>query len=160
LPYARAVILESMRLYPPAWAIGREALDDLTVAGYRIPKGSQLWMLQWVNHRDPRYFPEPLVFRPDRWLDGLERSLPRFAYYPFGGGPRICIGNHFAMMEAILAVVTLVRRFHIRLVNPDAPMKLLASITLRPQHPIPVVYEDIQAKNSLKHPSNHSTGNP
>lgn len=160
LPYARAVILESMRLYPPAWAIGREALEDLTVAGYHIPKGAQLWMMQWVNHRDPRYFPEPLRFFPERWLEGLERSLPKFAYYPFGGGHRICIGNHFAMMEAILTLVTLVRRVRIRLVNPDEPLQLLASITLRPKHPIPVVYEDMHGKNSFRDISNLTTGNP
>lgn len=160
LPYARAVILEAMRLYPPAWAIGREALEDLTVAGYHIPKGSQLWMMQWVNHRDPRYFPEPTRFNPDRWLAGLERSLPKFAYYPFGGGHRICIGNHFAMMEAILTLVTLVRRVRIRLVNPDEPIQLLASITLRPKRPIPVVYEDMHGKNSSHDPSTLTTGNP
>ncbi len=160
LPYARAVILESMRLYPPAWAIGREALEDLTVAGYPIPKGSQLWMMQWVNHRDPRYFPEPLRFFPERWLGGLERTLPKFAYYPFGGGHRICIGNHFAMMEAILAMVTMMRRVRIRLVNPDEPIQLLASITLRPKRPIPVVYEDVHEKNSSYDPSHLTTGNP
>ena len=143
LPYARAVILESMRLYPPAWAIGREALEDITVAGYHVPKGSQLWMMQWINHRDPRYFPEPLRFTPDRWLGGLERSLPKFAYYPFGGGHRICIGNQFAMMEAVLALVTLMRRVRIRLVNPDEPIQLLASITLRPKGAINVIYEDM-----------------
>lgn len=159
LPYARAVILEAMRLYPPAWAIGREALEDVTVAGYHVPKGGQLWMSQWVNHRDPRYFPDPERFRPERWLDNLERTLPRFAYYPFGGGHRICIGNHFAMMEAILALVTLMGRHRIRLVNPDAPIKLFASITLRPKYPIPVVYEDARRKNSL-HDLPKPTGSP
>ncbi|HRI70279.1 MAG TPA: cytochrome P450 [Polyangium sp.] len=146
LPYARAVLLESMRLYPPAWAIGREALEDLSIAGYALPKGSQLWLLQWVNHRDARYFPEPLEFRPDRWLDGLERTLPRFAYYPFGGGARICIGNTFAMMEGILALVTLLRHFRIRLVNSDKPIRTLASITLRPKDPIPVIYEQLDPR--------------
>jgi cytochrome P450 len=143
LPYARAVILETMRLYPPAWAIGREAIEDFTLSGYRIPKGAQLWMSQWVNHRDPRYFPEPQAFRPERWLGGLERSLPRFAYYPFGGGTRICIGNHFAMMEAVLTLVTLLRRFRIRLVNPEAPIDVLATITLRPKKRFSVVYEEL-----------------
>ena len=146
LPYTRAVLLESMRLYPPAWAIGREALEDLSVAGHVLPKGSQLWMVQWVNHRDPRYFPEPSKFRPERWLDGLERTLPRFAYYPFGGGHRICIGNSFAMMEGILALVTLMRHFRIKLVHPDKPIRHLASITLRPKAPIPVVYEPLDPR--------------
>lgn len=150
LPYTRAVVLESLRLYPPAWAIGRETREELSVSGHRIPQGAQLWMLQWVNHRDPRYFPDPLEFRPERWLDGLERSLPRFAYYPFGGGPRICIGNHFAMLEAVLALATFVRKMRVHLVNPDARMQLLASITLRPKHPIPVVYESLEPRT--KHP--------
>lgn len=141
LPFVRATVLEAMRLYPPAWAIGREALEDLRVGDYLLPKGSQLWFLQWVNHRDPRYFPEPLQFRPERWLDGLERSLPRFAYYPFGGGHRICIGNHFAMMEAILALVTLLRHVRVRLVDASAPIEPLATITLRPKKPIHVIYE-------------------
>ncbi len=141
LPYARAVILEAMRIYPPAWAIGREATEELNVAGFRIPKGGQLWMAQWVNHRDERFFPEPERFRPERWLENQERTLPKFAYYPFGGGHRICIGNHFAMVEAILALVTMVRRHRVRLVDNHSPIELFPSITLRPKHPIPVVYE-------------------
>jgi len=160
LPYARAVILESMRLYPPAWAIGREALEDLTVAGLHIPKGSQLWMLQWINHRDPRYFPDPLQFKPERWLDGLERTLPRFAYYPFGGGHRICIGNHFAMMEAILALLTITQHVRVRLVEPRAPIEVLAGITLRPKHPLPVVYESVENKRTQRDLPDNVTGNP
>lgn len=160
LPYARAVILETMRLYPPAWAIGREALEDLTVAGVHIPKGGQLWMLQWINHRDPRYFPEPLQFKPERWLEGLERTLPRFAYYPFGGGPRICIGNHFAMMEAILTLITLLQRMRIRLVDKNAPLEVSPGITLRPKHPIPVVYEHLENKRTLRNSPNNAIGNP
>lgn len=146
LPYTRAVVLETMRLYPPAWAIGRETLEELHLGEYVLPKGSQLWFLQWVNHRDPTFFPEPLRFRPERWLDGLERTLPRFAYYPFGGGPRICIGIHFAMMEAILTLATFLRRFRIRLVDPAAPIEPLASITLRPKKPIHVLYEPLEPK--------------
>ncbi len=144
LPYTRAVVLETMRLYPPAWAIGRETLEELHLGEYVLPKGSQLWFLQWINHRDPKFFPEPLQFRPERWLDGLERTLPRFAYYPFGGGHRVCIGNHFAMMEAILAIATLLRRFRIRLVNPTAPLVPMAGITLRPKKPIHVIYEPLE----------------
>lgn len=160
LPFARAVILEAMRLYPPAWAIGREALEDMTVAGMRIPKGGQLWMLQWINHRDPRYFPEPLRFKPERWLDGLERTLPRFAYYPFGGGHRICIGNHFAMMEAILAMITLLQHVRVHLVQKHAPLEVLAGITLRPKHPIPVVYESVNNKRTQRNLPDNAIGNP
>jgi len=140
LPFTRAVALESLRVYPPAWAIGREALEDTTLAGYDIPKGTQLWMAQWVNHHDPRYFPDPERFHPARWLGGLERSLPRFAYYPFGGGPRICIGNQFAMMEIVLVLATLLRKARIRLAD-DRPLLLDPVITLRPRGPVIAVYE-------------------
>lgn len=160
LPYARAVILESMRLYPPAWAIGREALEDLTIAGVRIPKGGQLWMLQWINHRDHRYFPDPLQFKPERWLDGLERTLPRFAYYPFGGGHRICIGNHFAMIEALLALITLLQHVRVHLVDKHAPLEVSPGITLRPNHPIPVVYERLDNQRTQRNLPDNAIGNP
>ncbi|UQA56678.1 cytochrome P450 [Polyangium aurulentum] len=135
LRFTHAVVLEVMRLYPPVWGIGREALEDVTIGGYHIPRGSQLWLMQWVNHRDPRYFPEPDRFSPERWLDGLERRLPRFAYYPFGGGPRICIGNAFATMEAVLVLATIVRRRSIR-VRDDRPLALAPTVTLRPRGPV------------------------
>jgi cytochrome P450 len=140
LPFTRAVVLETMRIYPPAWAIGREAVEDFSLRGYFIPKGEQIWLAQWVNHRDVRYFPEPERFLPERWLGGLERSLPRFAYYPFGGGPRVCIGNVFATMEAVLVLATLVRHLHVRF-EDDRPLALAPMITLRPRHPILVRYE-------------------
>lgn len=137
LGFTRAVVLEAMRIHPPAWAIGREALEDVVVGEHLIRKGEQVWMAQWVNHRDERFFPEPERFAPERWLGGLERSLPRFAYYPFGGGPRICIGNAFAMMEAVLVLATLLHRLDIECLD-DAPIELSPVVTLRPKHPIPV----------------------
>lgn len=140
LPYARAVVLETLRLYPPAYAIGREAIEDLTLCGYRIPRGTQIWMAQYVNHRDARYFPEPERFLPDRWLGGLERALPRFAYYPFGGGPRICIGNQFSLLEATVVLATILRRFRVRLLD-RFPLALDPLITLRPRGPVVVAYE-------------------
>src|SRR5262249_35485611 len=97
LTFAEWVIKESMRLYPPAWTIGREALEDCEVGGYQIRKGTQLLMSQWVVHRDPRYWNEPERFNPDRWGEEATNNLPRCAYFPFGDGPRICIGNSFAM---------------------------------------------------------------
>lgn len=138
LRYAEAVVRESMRLYPPAWAIGREAIAPLTIGGYRIPKGTQLWASQWVVHRDPRWFPEPQKFRPERWENDFAKTLPRQAYFPFGGGPRICIGNAFAMMEAVLVLVTIARRFRL---TPErtGPLSLLPSVTLRPKHGLPMV---------------------
>lgn len=130
LRYTEAVVLESMRCYPPAWAIGREAVRDTELGGYPIPRGTQLWISPWVLHHDPQTFPEPERFLPERWLDGLQRRLPRYAYAPFGGGPRLCIGNAFAMTEAILLVATIARRFFLRVVDKP-PLRLLPSVTLR-----------------------------
>ena len=89
-----------MRLYPPADFLGREAIVDCEVGGMRVPKGMNLFMSQWVMHRDERYFRDPLAFVPDRWTPEFEKSLPRFVYFPFGAGPRYCIGQTFATTEA------------------------------------------------------------
>src|SRR5688500_14020490 len=96
LAYTRNVVTESMRLYPPADFLGREATADCEVAGIAVKKGTNLFMSQWVMHRDARFFPEPLKFDPTRWTPEFERSLPRYAYFPFGAGPRYCIGQTFA----------------------------------------------------------------
>jgi cytochrome P450 len=133
LRYAEAVISESMRLYPPAWTMGRKALRDTTVGGYPVRRGTTLLMSQWVIHRDPRFFEEPDRFQPERWVDGtLARKLPRFAYFPFGGGQRICIGNTFAMLEAVLLLASIAQRYRLTLVDPDQPVTPLPVITLRP----------------------------
>jgi cytochrome P450 len=138
LRYAEGVVRESMRLYPPAWAIGREAIAPCEIGGYAVAPGTQLWAAQWVVHRDARWFPEPLAFRPERWAGDLAKKLPRHAYFPFGGGPRICIGNAFAMMEAVLILVTIARRF--RLAPADRrPLELTPSVTLRPARGLPMV---------------------
>ena len=132
LPYTDAVIKESLRLYPPAWAVGREALSDCEVGGYQLPAKSQLFISQWVTHRDHRYFEEPERFIPERWLDGLEKRLPRYAYFPFGGGPRLCIGNSFAKMEAVLLLSTIARKFKLLPAGKKPPVPD-PSITLRPK---------------------------
>lgn len=137
LAYSEMVIKESMRLYPPVYAVTRQALSDFEVGGYRVAAGTQVAMSQWVVHRDPRWFPEPDRFLPERWADGLERRLPRFAYFPFGGGPRVCIGTAFAMMEAVLLLATIAQRFHIQ-VLPDPPVLVWPSFTLRPKNGIHV----------------------
>src|SRR5215203_4592458 len=124
--------MEAMRLFPPAWAIGREAAQDCEIGGYPVETGTTIIMSPWVIHRDERYFQEPAEFRPDRWSNDLARRLPRFAYFPFCGGPRICIGHRFAMMEAVLILVTMVHRFRLGWVN-DQPVVPLPSITLRPK---------------------------
>ena len=93
LPYARMVLAESMRLYPPAWAVGRRALEDVEIGGYTIPKGTVVLFSQYLLHRDARFFPDPDRFDPDRWLPDRQKGRPKFAYFPFGGGTRVCIGE-------------------------------------------------------------------
>jgi cytochrome P450 len=132
LRYTEQVLLESMRLYPPAYGIGREAVSDCEIGGYHVPAGTTIFMSAWVLHRDRRWFDDPLTFRPERWQDGLADRLPRHAYMPFGGGPRICIGNSFAIMEAILILATIARRFQFKPANSNAVVPF-PTITLRPR---------------------------
>jgi cytochrome P450 len=132
LRFTEQVVTESMRLYPPAWGFGREAIADCEIGGYAIPAGTTIIISPWVSHRDPRYFDNPTEFRPERWSGDLARRLPRFAYMPFGGGPRICIGNRFAMMEAVLILATVAQRFKLEW-QSDRSVVPLPSITLRPQ---------------------------
>jgi cytochrome P450 len=126
------VVMESMRLYPPAYGIGREAARQTEVAGQPVPAGGIVIMPTWVVHRDVRWFNEPEAFRPERWADDLIRRLPRFAYFPFGGGPRQCIGNTFATMEATLILAAVAQRFHLALV-PGQRVTPTPYITLRPE---------------------------
>lgn len=138
LPFAEAVILESMRLYPPAYIIGRENLHACEVAGFHAPPGTTMLMSQWVVQRDPRFYEHPEQFLPERWLSGLAQRLPKYAYFPFGGGPRLCIGNTFAMMETVLVLATLARHYCFTLV-PDHVVEPLPTFTLRPRNGIPAV---------------------
>jgi len=140
LPYTDAVIKESMRLYPPAWSLARTVMSDIDLAGYTVPKGANIVMSQWIMHRDPRYFSEPEKFMPERWLGDKLRKLPRFAYFPFGGGPRQCIGAAFAQMEAAILVASIARRFGLRSV-PGHPVIPVPSFTLRPKHGIRMTVE-------------------
>src|SRR6185295_11411895 len=131
LGYSRKVVLETLRLYPPNRSVGREALKDSEIGGYYVPTGAQIVMSQWVVHRDARYFENPAGFAPERWTSEFIRSLPRFAFFPFGGGPRICIGQEFAIMEAALAVTALVQRFRLELVSGQE-ISPRPSVLLRP----------------------------
>jgi cytochrome P450 len=140
LKYTELVLTESMRLYPPAWGTARIAIDEHELGGYKVPKGTGVSLSQYVMHRDPRWFEAPEEFRPERWEDGLAKRLPRFAYFPFGGGPRQCIGNIFALMEATLVLATIAQRYRFRLVQ-GYPVVPLPSITLRPRHGIRAVLE-------------------
>lgn len=129
------VILEALRLYPPVATLGREALEDDEIAGYRIPRGAIVVMSQWVVHRDPRHYPDPERFHPARWTPEFRRQLPRLAYFPFGGGQRVCIGEAFALLEARLALAVLLAARRVQPTTPD-PLQVYAAITLRPKHPV------------------------
>lgn len=133
LRYTEMVLAESMRLYPPAWAIGRLALDDYEIGGYRLPAGSLVLLSQHVMHRDARYFTEPERFDPLRWQPEAREARPQYSYFPFGGGPRRCIGEGFAWMEGILLIAALAQHWRLRLV-PGHPVKTHPVITLRPRH--------------------------
>jgi len=142
LRFADAIVKETMRLYPPAWSVAREAARDVEIAGYRIPAGSNVVMSQWIMHRDARFFPQPLKFDPARWLNGAAQRLPRFAYFPFGGGPRLCIGASFAMMEATLVLAAIAQKFRFRLV-PGHPVQPVPSITLRPKYGVKMILHKV-----------------
>ncbi len=137
LPYLERVIKESIRLYPPVWALVRNPAKECEIGGYRIPTGTTILMSQWVMHRDPRYYDEPERFNPDRWLDARSREAPKFAYFPFGGGPRTCIGASFATTEAALVLATIAQKYQVRVV-PDWPIETIPTITLRPRYGIKV----------------------
>ena len=132
LTFTEAVVLESMRLYPPAWGIARESVTPVEIAGYAFPKGATFVMSTWTVHRDARHFDDPAAFKPERWQGDLQKRLPRFAYFPFGGGPRVCIGNRFAMMEAKLVLASAVQRFRFD-PTPETEVRLFPSVTLRPR---------------------------
>jgi cytochrome P450 len=135
LRYTETVVTESMRLYPPVYAFGREVAEECVIGGYRLPVGLTVVMSQWVMHRDGRYFDNPDKFVPERWADGLAKRLPKFAYLPFGGGTRICIGNSFAMMEAVLVLATVAQKYRFTLA-PGHPVEAHPTVTLRPRHGI------------------------
>ncbi len=138
LPYTEKVFRETMRLYPPAWALGRVAIRDCEIGGRRIPKGSIVLMSQYVTHRDARYFPEPERFLPERWTEEAREALPPFAYFPFGGGARRCIGEQFAWMEGILVVAAIARRWRLRLA-PNQQVEIQPVLTLRPKGEINMI---------------------
>ncbi len=140
LKYTEMIAKESMRLYPPAYGVGREAIQEFELGAYRVPAKSQLFMFQWVTQRDPRFFTEPERFYPDRWTEDFNNTLPKYAYFPFGGGPRACIGNYFAMMEIVLLLATIGQRFRFSLV-PEHPVTLMPAMSLRPKDGIRVSVE-------------------
>jgi cytochrome P450 len=134
LRYTEMALKESMRLYPAVWGIGRRAIADCDIGGYRVAAGTNIFIFQYLTQRDPRFFSNPEVFDPERWREDPIRAgkIPRFAYFPFGGGPRVCVGASFAMLEATLLLAMIERRFRLRLV-PSRSVEPVASVTLRPK---------------------------
>jgi len=138
LTYTRSVLAESMRLYPPAWILERFALQEFEAGGYTIRRGSIVLASQYLVHRDPRWWPEPERFDPDRWLSPeQQQARPKFAYFPFGGGTRICVGEHFAWMEGTLVLATLAQRWRLRFEGEADPVPE-PLVTLRPKGGLPV----------------------
>lgn len=133
LPYTQAVFEEALRLYPPAWIITRKALGDDEICGYRVPAGALVVTSPYVTHRLPQYWDAPEVFRPERFLPEAAARRQRFAFYPFGGGPRLCIGNGFAMVEAGLIIASVAQRYRPRPVSGH-PVVVEPGVTLRPKH--------------------------
>ncbi|MEP7356477.1 MAG: cytochrome P450 [Anaerolineales bacterium] len=140
LEYADMIIKEAMRLYPPIPSIARQATEDLELGGYPVKKGMIISISPHVIHRDPRWYAEPEAFRPERFSKENEQSLPKYAYLPFSYGPRVCIGNTFASMEAVLVLATMAQRYRLRLVN-DGPVTAQAALTLRPSENLMMTVE-------------------
>ena len=140
LTFTDQVLTESMRLYPPVWSTGRMTFQPIELGGYRIPAGAGLVSPPFIVQRDVRWFDDPLEFRPDRWTPEFRENLPRFAYFPFGGGPRLCIGAGFAWMEAKLVLATLGQRWSMRH-DPQHKIELLPLVSLRPKGGMPMYLE-------------------
>jgi len=133
LRYTEMVFAEAMRMYPPAWTMGRRVLADYQIGQYVVPAGSIVLMSPWVMHHDPRFFPDPFKFDPERWTAEAREARPKFSYFPFGGGPRVCIGEQFAWMEGALLIATIGQRWKMRLA-PGQRVEPKAMITLRPKY--------------------------
>jgi len=140
LPLTSAVIDEAMRLYPPGWAFDRQAVDEDAIAGFRVPAGALVVVSPWVVHRDPRVWERPEEFDPTRFAPEQAAGRLRFAYFPFGGGPRICIGEELALVEARLILATTLRRFRLRRA-PGWKIAADPSVTLRPRHGVRVLLD-------------------
>jgi len=139
LPYTTAVFSESMRLFPPVWVVGRRALEDVTIGDYEVPRRTIVITSQYIVHRDERFWPHALEFRPERWLDEqAQAARPKFAYFPFGGGGRICIGDAFAWAEGVLILAVMARRWRFEAV-PGHVIEVNPTVTLRPKHGLKMV---------------------
>lgn len=149
MPFLDAVVRETLRLYPPAWVFGREIITGFSLGGYELQPGMELAASPFALHRDARFFREPERFMPERWLDDGRAAPPRYAYIPFGAGPRSCIGNHFAKMEAALVLASLLQQVRLQVV-PGYQLSLNPVITLRPRRGLPVIVRRVQSRRSLR----------
>jgi cytochrome P450 len=156
LKYTEGVLAEGMRLYPPAWVIGRRVKTEYAIADYKVAPRAILMMSPWVVQRDPRWFPEPDQFKPERWASPDDR--PKFSYFPFGGGTRVCIGERFAWMEGVLLLAAIAQKWRFKLV-PGHPVATAALITLRAKHGMKMVAErrpdDLPASSTSSSTQSH-----
>jgi cytochrome P450 len=142
LPFTTAVLSEAMRLYPPVWVVGRRAIEDVTIGEYRVPRRTIVIMSQYLIHHDPRWWPDAMEFRPERWLDeSAQAARPKFAYFPFGGGARVCIGDVFAWTEGAVLLAVMARRWKFEPV-PGHPVELNPTVTLRPKFGLRMIVRD------------------
>jgi len=143
LPYTTAVFSEAMRLFPPAWVLGRRALEDVMIGEYEVPQKTIVIMSQYIIHRDERFWPNSMEFQPERWLDeAAQEARPKFAYFPFGGGGRGCIGEGFAWAEGVILLAVMARRWRFEAV-PGQKMEMNPTVTLRPKHGLKVVVREV-----------------
>jgi cytochrome P450 len=162
LRYTEMVFAEAMRLYPPAWTVGRRALEDYQIDKYVIPSGSIILMSQYVMHHDSRFYPDPSKFDPERWAPEPRAARPKFSYFPFGGGSRVCIGEQFAWMEGVLLIATIAQQWKMRLAEGQR-VELKPMITLRPRYGMRMKLERRAEQVSQSHtilPSRESIEQP
>ena len=150
LPFTTMVLHESMRFFPPAWLFGRSPIEDDEVDGYRIPAGSLVFLSPYVTHRHPDLWSDPERFSPERFAPDKMAALDRFAYFPFGGGPRLCIGSPFALLEMPIVLASVVQRFRLRLA-PGAVVEEEPLVTLRPRHGMPMILEPRHPPGTVGH---------
>ena len=142
LPYTTAVFSEAMRIFPPVWVVGRRALEDVTIGDYEVPKRTIVIMSQYIIHRDERHWPDAMKFRPERWLDEPAKATrPKFAYFPFGGGARVCIGDGFAWTEGVLILSVMARRWRFE-AAADSKVEINPTVTLRPKNGLKMIVRD------------------
>lgn len=142
LPYTEAVVKETLRLYPPAWLFTTRAVQDVELAGHRVPAGQNVWTSQWAVHRDPRWFDAPAEFRPERFLG--PPAHPTYAWFPFGGGPHVCLGNRFALVEAVLVLAMVAQRYRLD-IDPGLDIRPRPLLTLQPGRDVPATLTPVTA---------------